>query len=481
MKVDKIYQNYENSSRYKRHKVGGYNVNFAQKMPLSDRIMDSLPDKKIIKILKRWEWLKGEVGGILITAIGTGAVAPWPIAYNPFVKAPKGATEQEKKDLENTKKYTALRQPISAILAILFQVSALKPIDKVLDVVFNKPEWANERFNIGIHVNQSVINGKSYIEKLAKQKIKNENSSLNGVEYEKLLSATKSEIESSQVNKVADNFKKTGKIMIGEKALDNKSLAELINRQIDEYVNDAKALKIDNEGLAYYSERAKILMGNEAHLKEIFKDAPNDKFQITDFVKNLYAKENNPDVRMLLEEILERPADIQYSRILRTLDRIKNIKDMCGGEYTYEKYFDAMSVRNTKLDNIITDLMHTKIKQPKLASDAQIKESIEKVIETCRFEKSDKLMNAILHDTNTFNFDKEKLSNKIYKDTAKQYKDFVRNHYKGLNQIIKIIIGVCITLPITCNVLNWVYPKVMDKFFPKLAGAKKAQKERVDK
>ncbi len=481
MKVDKIYQNYESSGRYKLRKSGSYNVNFAQKMPLSDRIMDGLPDKKLIKMMKSWEWLKGEIGGILITAIGTGVVAPWPIAYNPFVKAPKDATEQEKIDLENTKKYTALRQPISAILAILFQVSALKPIDKVLDIVFNKPEWANERFNVGIHVNQSVINGKSYIEKLAKQKIKNENPSLKGKEYDELLSATKSEIESSQVNKVAENFKKTGKIMIGEKALDNKSLAELINRQIEEYINDAKALKIDNEKLAYYSERAKILIGNEAHLKEMFKDAPNDKSKITDFVKNLYAKEKNPDVKMLLEEILERPSDIQYSRITRTLDRIQNIKNMCGGEYTYEKYFDAMSTRNTKLDNIITDLMHIKIVKPKLASNAQINESMKKVIETCRFDKSDKLMNTILHDTNTFNFDKEKLSNKVYKDTAKQYKDFVRNHYKGLNQIIKILIGVCITLPITCNVLNWVYPKVMDKFFPKLAGAKKAQKEREDK
>lgn len=477
MKVDKIYQNYESKGRYNQRIPASYNVNFAKKTPtsLNGKIMDSLPDKNTIKFMKKLEWLKGEIGGILITAIGTGLVAPFPIAYNPFVNPPDGATEEEKKDVENTKKYTAMRQPISAVLAILFQVSALKPIDKFLDVIFNNPEYAK---HVGVHVDQSTINGKSYIEKLAKEKIKKENPSLKGKEYEALLETTKKEIENSQINKVANEFQQTGKIKIGERVLDNKSLAELVNSQIDEYIKDAKALKIDNNGLAFYSDRAKILMENEAHLAEIFKDAPKDSTKITDFVKNLRNKEKNSDVKMLLDEILARPADIQHNRIQRTLDRIECIKHMCDGKYSYEKYIDAMSTRNAKLDNLITEFMHAKIKDPKLATDEGIKKSIETVTETCRFDKSNSLMHTILHDTDTFHFDKEKLSGKIHKDITQKYKDFVRNHYKGLNQIIKIVIGVGITLPITCNVLNWVYPRIMDKFFPSLSGSKKAQKER---
>ena len=176
--------------------------------------------------MKKLEWLKGEIGGILITAIGTGLVAPFPIAFNPFVKAPKDATEEQKKDLENTKKYTAMRQPISAALAILFQVSALKPIDKLLDVWFNKPEYSK---NFRFSVDQSAINSKSYIEKLAKQQIKAEKPSITGKAYDELLEATKRSIENSQVNKVAENLKKTGKIIAGQRSLDNDSLAQLIN------------------------------------------------------------------------------------------------------------------------------------------------------------------------------------------------------------------------------------------------------------
>ncbi len=478
MKVDKIQQNYPNyQNRSSNSYPNGhtYNVSFAKKPPknLTDRITELLPGKAAIKFMKSLEWLKGEIGGILITAVGTGLVAPFPIAFNPFVKAPKEALEEEKKDVENTKKYTAMRQPISAALAIAFQVTALKPIDKFLDVIFNNPDYS-KRFSIVY--DQSAINSKSYIEKLAKLKIKAKDPNLKGEAFDELLEQTKKEIEASQINKIADKFKQTGKIMVGERSLDHESLAELVNSQIDEYITDASKLKIDNEKLSFYSRRAKTLLENETYIREIFKDAPKDEAKMADFIKNLLSKETNPQIKELLEEISKRPTEIQYNRIQRTLARIDTIKSMCSGGYTYEKYLEAMTTRNAKLDNIITEFMHAKIKNPKGASDAIIKETIEKITKACSFDKSDNLMNTILHDTDTFNFDKEKLSTKIHKDIAKQYKEFVRNHYKSVNQLFKIIVGVCITLPITCNVLNWVYPRVMDKFFPELAGSKKAQK-----
>ena len=45
-------------------------------------------------------------------------------------------------------------------------------------------------------------------------------------------------------------------------------------------------------------------------------------------------------------------------------------------------------------------------------------------------------------------------------------------------KIIKIAIGVLITLPITCNALNWIYPRFMEKFGPKWSGAKAKSKEK---
>ena len=42
---------------------------------------------------------------------------------------------------------------------------------------------------------------------------------------------------------------------------------------------------------------------------------------------------------------------------------------------------------------------------------------------------------------------------------------------KNFKQISGLIVGLGI-LPITCGVLNWAYPRIMEEFFPKLAHAK---------
>lgn len=62
-----------------------------------------------------------EIVNILVTAFGTGVIAPVVIAFNRF-----------NHEDTNTKKYSALRQPISAVLAILTQVGINTPVPKTL-------------------------------------------------------------------------------------------------------------------------------------------------------------------------------------------------------------------------------------------------------------------------------------------------------------------------------------------------------------
>ena len=166
MKIDKINQNYSASSRQSNITRAGSSTNFTGTSSINKDIMDLLPDKTAIKVMKKFEWLKGELGGILITALGTGAVAPIFIAFNPFVKAPKNATKEQKEDVENTKKYTAMRQPVSAVLAVLIQTSILKPIDKGLEALFNNAKYAK---NLWLSLDQSSLSKKSYIKKINKK------------------------------------------------------------------------------------------------------------------------------------------------------------------------------------------------------------------------------------------------------------------------------------------------------------------------
>lgn len=497
MKVEATNNNYRLTSltAKKQSNVATLNnksseVSFKGKGPsIGDMITDSLHHKNLLKKLKNLEWLKGESGGILITAVGTGCVAPWFIAFNPFVKAPKGASEEEKKEVQNTKMYTAMRQIVSMVLAIVCQLGLLSPIDKLWNQVINKKEYSKKfRFNI----DQSELNTKAFIEQNVKKELKTKGVKKpsfseifqNGwksykeknAEYKKQVSQEVKKVQESQLEKVAKVFGETGEMRTANGSLDHKSMAELLNKQIDDYVADAKTLKVEDKGLEFYSKRAKLLMENEEKLVKIQAEAPADKTQLKKYLEKLVSDETNPDLKALFKEILEKPEDIQKSRIDRTINRIKSIKSMCNGTYSEEAYAKALKDRNGALDDIIKTLESAKITDTTKASKESIQKCVKDIIESCKFSQENSLLKSILHNTDTFNFDEAKLTKKVHKDATKLYKKLIENNYKSVNQISKVIVGVFITLPITCNLLNWIYPRFMEICFPKLAGVKKGEK-----
>ena len=474
---------------------------------VSKEIMNSLHHKKAIEMMKKLEFLKGELGGILITAVGTGLVAPIFIGFNPFVKTPKNATPEEKKEVVNTKLYTAMRQPISAALAILFQASVQKYIDKGLDFFFNNPKYANKMRR---DINQSDINTDTYIKDTVKKELKQSGekkpSALKALfskeakeqraAYDAKMKERVGKIKESQLQKIADEFEATGRIKIGDSFLDNETTAKLVNEQIDGYIQFAKTLQKTPDQINHYVKRADILMENEAHLREIFKEIPIKEIQLaeegsaeikqlyartTGIVENLLRNEKNTDVRKLLEEVLQRPEDIRANRIQRTLQRIDTIKEMCGGSYSKQKYLDALIKRKNVLEDRIVKLTASKIADPKAANEKTIKKAIQQAVEHCNFTRENEIVSTVLKNTSVFSHDKEALKKKIVKDVTKGYKKLVDKSYKSLNQITKVLIGVFITLPITCTALNWIYPRFMELFFPKLAGVKKASAEKAEK
>ena len=492
MNVDKI-QSYNGTQRTVKKQSA---VRFQGKGDLASRITDSLYHKRAIKWLESLDWLKGEAGGIAITALGTGAVAPFPIAFNPFVKAKPGATPEEIEEVKKTKKYTAMRQPISAVLAILFQLSALKPIDIICDKFFNEERFSK---HLSVHVDQSAINKKSYVERLVKGEMKKEGVkkpsflSIFSKGYSKykeekaafkaLLKDRVSAFQESQLSNVASKFQETGKIHVGSRVLDEQTVAKLINDQIDDYIYDATKLKIEPKGLAFYTDRGETLVKNENYLREMFKDvSKKNASELDDYLRNLIDQEGNPKIKKILEEIVERPDDLRRNHITRTLERIDKIKAVCGEEgFSFKKYFNILESRNVELDKTITRLTNAKIQNVEAVTQDKIDEVIAEVVKRCHYDEADALKKSILHDTSTFRTNKDELAKKIHKDITKRYKKFVENTYKGRNQLIKVFIGVCVTLPITCNILNWIYPRFMDKFFPDLAGAKKASKAKEGK
>ncbi len=506
MKVDIVNQKYQ-TGRFSTQKQTASKPNFTGAASYAEEITKGLYHTNAINLMKKLEWLKGEIGGIIITAIGTGAVAPIFIGFNPFVRPPKNATPEQKEENSNTKKYTAMRQPISAALAILFQASILKYIDKGLDKFVNNPKYSKY---IRTDIDQSHLNTDTYIKDNVRKEFKGKGikkpsmlyyffgpkEEYNGEmlrkrsKYDKMFNARVAEIQNEQINKLANTFLETGKIPLGEGNLDNKTIANLINKQIDAYIKDAQDLKKTPAEISEKVARAKILIENEDYLKEIFKDIPieetrNAKYnspeikelykKTENIIKGLLEKEENPKIKTILQEILDRPEDLRAHRVGRTLWRIDAIKEMCGSKgFSPINYLNAMIERNNVLERRLVKLNAAKITDVANATEETIRSTIKSIAERCQFTKGSGIEESVLRDTDTFHSEIQHLTNKIYKDVVKGYKQLIKDSYKSTNQIVKVGIGVLVTLPITCTALNWVYPRFMEIFFPKLAGVKKA-------
>lgn len=440
-------------------------------------LLDYIPAQKTINFLnKHLEPLRGEVGSIAITALGTGAVAPIFIAFNPFVKAPKDATEEQKQEVKNNKAYTAMRQPISAILAAIFQIGALKPIDKYLDKQFNEADKAKK---FAVDIDQSLVNNKSYLKNLIKKEMKEE------VKTGKAVFATEKEFNTelekriaqrteTQLQNVAKQLEETGNININGRKLSNKHLANIINDNIDNYIKSVQGHIVDKDGLNFYNQRAKDLINNENYFKEVLSDVKLPKNNVKSYINNLIKEAPNDEAKKILTEIARMREDLIQSRCQRTIQRIDKIKNMCGGTYSAEAYNNYLNSNNKLVKTVIENLEELKIKNIENMNPTTVKETLKKLAETCTYDGlNNKAMHNIFHDTETIQTNLKTVSKKVFRDVANSYKTFLDHGYKGVNTILKMMIGIFITLPITCTALNWVYPRAMELFFPKLAGVKK--------
>lgn len=489
-------------------------------------ITKGLPQAGAINIMKKFEGLKGELGGILITAFGTGAVAPIFIAFNPFAKAPKNATPEEKQKNKDTKAYTAWRQPVSAVLAVLCQASVQKYIDRFIDIFVNDPKYSKyQRFD----EDHSILNTDTYLKNKVKDDLKKENvkkpsiiasffgqkedyygqklraRSLYNEKLKDRVEAQKDEQLKQLAKMIRENAEKSdvdGLIPRSGGYWDSKDAAAVVNDLIDSYKKDAKSLIKTPEEVANKVERAEVLIENENYLRDLFKDIPGVgtaqkpstlteiKEKAADTTKAVQeaikkveqdshlSQKQKGQIKVLLDEILKRPEDLRARRIERTLWRIDNIKATCAGKeggFSHKNYLEAMNERNTVLANMRSELECLKIKDPQKATKQEIVDTINKVAEQCRIKVKGGVTDSVLKDTNTFGYDGGKLLNKVYKDIAKGCKKVMKNSHTGWSQFMKIFVGIFITLPITCTALNWVYPRFMEIFFPRLAGVKNSR------
>ena len=328
----------------------------------------------------------GEILNTLVTAVGTAVVAPIFIAGNPFSKEDK-----------ETKWYSAMRQPISAVIAMAMQLSVNKVFNN-----FMAQQASTGGF--GALADLRAMPKANYLKRVIK---------LEHPEFTK--DEIKAEVEVRQ-------------------NLAEKKMTALLRKEMKDKKIDLKEL-LDVDAI----KDAKKEIGEE--LKEKYKS-------------ELAGKKDKQVKKFLEEKITQNMAEERA---------LQNIEKSINKEATIKWEIRRLAQNHASVDEAIEAI--------KKASDPKIKEVSENIIERLEniktYEKSTNAKKAFESVTNLGkNFD-EVLHNVKVKKLLRARTADAAKIFANANKWAGIVVSL-VTLPISCGLLNWAYPRLMEKWMPKL-------------
>ena len=526
-RIQSVKQNYQPTVTHKSAKVAKKPSFTGSLSPANQALVYDLFISKH-KALNKLSETAGEVQNILFIGLGTALVAPIFIAYNPL-------SHQD----EKTKKYSALRQPISAVIATATGLGINIPVTnafnrmaaegklKKFDMEAKPPsDFLKNRYN-SIVSNFSklrerdkkyfdMVNDDSIVDvKTFKQKYPT---------FQEFITGVHSVSQKNAAQKLLDPKNENG--------LRNVSLKEFMvkNLGVKEYPNDAKHLNpnaIVNGPVAKESATATTKLSPEVVVNSLgVKEQLHGKPQLNpDFIKK-YLK--NTSAVVFLKEIGISTDEVT----LRTFLGKNFYKDKFGAEMEENqnlagemfkiikknsKEGDFKGIDEPKLEKLfkeglakkgfdeserktISRLSELWINEKTKGEEIIPLKTLFKVLgieddfykHTCLDSKMDKFLLWVdknLTDGICSDVHKNPAIQQIVeiseKETAENGKKLVKfagqiaanavktaeSNFKAYSKVQGIVLSLAI-LPLSCGALNWSYPRIMEKWFPSLAGTK---------
>ncbi len=403
----------------------------------------------------------GEFQNIVINSLGTGLVAPILIKYNFLSKTD-----------EDTRTYTAWRQPISAVLAVLTQALITIPFDFVINKMVNNGEF-------GIKYNLTFAPDEKLLKKEIKEKNKHRHLS------KKQLNDMVKEQKNKQLEEVVNTLLTENKIKFSQ--YNNPNLVALPEDELRQLALDTlqEELNVEQSELKRsYKEKTPARLQRtdffRTHPEESLKflnevdalidSAKNDKDLKSKFkrkLKELKQMKADPEYLTMMQEIRDRHSyhdkKTKQHVPLKEITKLK-VKGMLEDHSTYSIFKDFASLQQQ-----ITDEGVKRVNEIdgaiKVLSQAikDIKENpkltINEVYETIKQQIEEKGLKSRLEDF------------KLPKEMVKRLEKMVKSNVSALKQMSGLVVSFMM-LPVTCALLNWTYPRFMDIVFPNLSNKK---------
>lgn len=438
---------------------------------------------KVIRWINKLNQNKGEAQDIFINALGTGLIAPIFIKWNPLSKSD-----------EDTRTYSAMRQPISAVLAVITQAGVTIPYNI----------WQGRKFDEGllksINRNRSLFQDEKYLTRMMKQLHPEETKE--GIEklVNKFKDTQADELSKAiKNNKIEVRVKENGKEKL--KAVPDSEFNKLVNDTFDTMISEEEAEKTRclKEKKNLKIERSEFYRTNGDEAKKLINEI-NDEItknsdpktieaKINDILKNLKKDKKNPELINVIQEIHDRgilkdkdcvkAVKQKIESALKDIDEVKGLSSKADVEKLIS---NNIEFRVKGIDEHLENLKELK----KAFADGKItvgelETRIQNLItknttlleNTAKKKGNTKVLESLVERLNNVN-----LTNKI----AELYKDKIKGNIDSFKRMTNLVVAFAM-LPITCSLLNWVYPRLMDILFPNLSNKKhaKVSTEFVDK
>lgn len=419
---------------------------FIRRKELQKKLLESMP--KSMKLIDKLNALSGEVPNILINAVGTAFVAPIFIKYNFLSKTD-----------EDVRTYSAFRQPISAVLAVLTQAGLVIPFDRILD------KFSNTGSFTGTGYNKTMFQDPGSLKRTLQKEYQKAH---NGAKMsEDALKKAVLDHQKNQIEEMAKSLKENNTISYTvrgkTKQMTHEEMKDILNSTCDGLISDAK-----NNIERYSKEKIhmKVKRGNyyrtngETALEEIDsieklinegKDYKTISSSIKKRIKELTKSKADKELIETLKDISCKP-DVKTisAHLEKNRDAIKQYQKLT----SYEEVFSDVS-RQVSQDIGRAEKELSLLKQVKGELSTCEKINIKGIIKTLNPSGSQEQEGIdILFET----------IQKITKNAEKNIKAF--------KQVTGLVVSLAI-LPLTCTMLNYLYPKIMDAVFPNLSKAKK--------
>lgn len=463
MNVDKVKLNNtnprsfrQNNQNYKNNQLHFRGASVALS-DITSEINNQMP-KKLQTIYKMGSG--GELRDIIINSFGTAFLAPIFIKWNPLSKTD-----------EDTRTYSAWRQPVSAVLAVATQGLITIPFDKVVINMVNSG-WFNDDHN------KTAFKDRKYIEKLEKRN----NPNISKEELTRKVDA----LLIQQNKELIDSIRYKDTITI-QHAL-GKEATNISPEEMNKYklATLEDLLKEEKEELKKFNETKIPQRIQRSEYYRLHGDRASNF--LTDTQKEIAKVKDLKDInKILLSKEKALKGKTEDKELLSIIQELR-------GMLVYGKAEDAHNNINTKIDKIVKKHIPTYKNLPDKASvekivrensdivkrkeglDTAIKQ-IEEFINKVKDKNSTLTVNEIEETIKNLLSDESKNSSRLekYKDFAKlvseKYTSTIEANIKGFKRISGLIVATAM-LPVSCSLLNWVYPRFMDAVFPNLSNKK---------